>query len=73
MEPQVKTQDYVRRLLQDTQMPDDEVAAHIGRSKQWVWLFRNAKIKAPSVDVMDDLHHLLTGRNLMEPEQHGKT
>lgn len=61
----LKTQDHVRRLLIASQKPDREVARAIGRSHQWVWLFRNNEIKAPSVDTMDDLHRFLTGRDII--------
>ena len=62
----MKTQDKIRELLIASTLSDHEIAAKIGCSKQWVWLFRNAKVKSPTVDVMDDLHRLLTGRDIMD-------
>lgn len=63
MTPQLK--ERVRELLISSGLSDEKVAEQLNCSVQWVRLFRQNRVKGPSVNTIERLYFILTGNTLI--------
>lgn len=61
----IRLQEKVRRLVAQSSMNNNEIAVVAGCSAQWVHLFKEGRIKSPSVDTMEKLYVYFTGKPLI--------
>lgn len=58
--------EHTRELLLSSELTDRQVAELLGCSITWVSMFRDGRIRAPNVDIIQKLYEHLAGQPLLK-------